>query len=194
MPRVAGVDGRALILDAASRLFYEHGTDAISVEQVASAAGVSKRALYYHFPSKDALVHAWLQAAEGPALAMLQAAASAAGARGVHPVSAILDMLLKWMKTPRFHGCAFINASRQRPDDPTVQALAVDTKAQSLRWFQDIATAESAPDPALRARQYLMLVDGLLATGHLYPPDQLVDTARSMLAAILQEPPKETRR
>lgn len=193
MARTAGVDGRKLIVDAAAQLFYAHGIDAVGVEQVAQAAGVTKRTLYYHFASKEALVHAWLQSADAPALALLRSAAANAKSPSTHPVGRVLDALEKWMKTPRFHGCAFINASRERPDDPTVRTLALGNKAVALRWFEAVATDERAPDPSLRARQYLMLVDGVLATGHLYPPEQLVATARTVLDALTGMPAVDVR-
>src|SRR2546428_9459025 len=50
------------ILAAADRLFYTQGIRAVGVDAVAAQAGVSKRTLYNHYPSKDALIAAYLQA------------------------------------------------------------------------------------------------------------------------------------
>ncbi len=47
-----------LILEAASELFVDHGFDAVSMEAVARAAGVSKQTVYSHFGNKDALFQA----------------------------------------------------------------------------------------------------------------------------------------
>ncbi|MGH2540219.1 MAG: TetR/AcrR family transcriptional regulator [Actinomycetota bacterium] len=49
-------DTRANLLDAAFRLAHRHGVAAVTLEAVASEAGVSKGGLLYHFPSKDSLV------------------------------------------------------------------------------------------------------------------------------------------
>jgi TetR/AcrR family transcriptional regulator of autoinduction and epiphytic fitness len=46
---------RQLIIDSAIRAFSENGYDATSMEQVAQAAGISKRTIYNHFASKDDL-------------------------------------------------------------------------------------------------------------------------------------------
>lgn len=43
------------ILDAARRLFLEHGFGATSMDQVAAGAGVSKATIYVHHKSKEAL-------------------------------------------------------------------------------------------------------------------------------------------
>ena len=47
---------RHRILLAAESRFSATGFDAATIEQVLAAAGVSKSHLYYHFPSKDALL------------------------------------------------------------------------------------------------------------------------------------------
>src|SRR6266516_4360877 len=50
------------ILAAADKLFYAQGIRAVGVDTVAAEAGVSKRTLYHHYPSKDALIAAYLTA------------------------------------------------------------------------------------------------------------------------------------
>jgi AcrR family transcriptional regulator len=46
---------KELILDIAAKHFSRHGFDATSLEEVASDAGVTKPAIYYHFKDKSAL-------------------------------------------------------------------------------------------------------------------------------------------
>jgi TetR/AcrR family acrAB operon transcriptional repressor len=50
----------ALLLEAASRLFARFGYDKTSIDEIASAAGVSKGAVYLHWPSKFSLLEAVL--------------------------------------------------------------------------------------------------------------------------------------
>jgi AcrR family transcriptional regulator len=50
---------------AATRLFGEQGYEDTSIEDVLSAAGVSRGALYHHFAGKEALFEASLQQVEG---------------------------------------------------------------------------------------------------------------------------------
>src|ERR1700759_1899114 len=49
------------ILETADRLFYLQGIRAIGVDTIAAEIGISKRTLYNHFPSKDALIAAYLE-------------------------------------------------------------------------------------------------------------------------------------
>ena len=53
---------RARILDAAIRRFAIAGYDAASVEEICTEAGVSKGAFYHHFPTKQAIFLALMQA------------------------------------------------------------------------------------------------------------------------------------
>jgi AcrR family transcriptional regulator len=47
--------GKQRLLEVAEKLFTQHGYLAVSIRDIASAAGVTNAALYYHFPNKDAL-------------------------------------------------------------------------------------------------------------------------------------------
>ncbi len=47
---------RQRIIDAAYLLFYKTGFMRSSIDAVAEAAGITKRTLYQHFDSKDALI------------------------------------------------------------------------------------------------------------------------------------------
>lgn len=56
--RPKSAEKRDNILIAASQLFLQEGFTATSMDQVASAAGVSKQTVYSHFKNKDALFSA----------------------------------------------------------------------------------------------------------------------------------------
>ena len=53
---------RDKIVGAARRLFYTHGFDDTSLGDIAREAGVPKGNFYYHFPSKDDVLRAVLEA------------------------------------------------------------------------------------------------------------------------------------
>lgn len=56
---------RARVLDAAARLFAEHGVEHVSMDEVARAAGVGKGTLYRRFGDRCGLVAAVLGEREG---------------------------------------------------------------------------------------------------------------------------------
>jgi len=47
---------RRALYEAAIALFVEHGFDAVTVERIVAAAGVSRRTFFLHFPTKDAVL------------------------------------------------------------------------------------------------------------------------------------------
>lgn len=53
---------RAALIEAAGRLFCQHGFEAVSLEAIAQAAGVSKLTIYSHFGDKDGLFTAAVEA------------------------------------------------------------------------------------------------------------------------------------
>jgi AcrR family transcriptional regulator len=55
-------DARARILDAALRLVIQQGFARTTLDEIASAAGVSKSAIYWHFKGKDDLIAALIAA------------------------------------------------------------------------------------------------------------------------------------
>lgn len=68
---------RSAVLRQAIALFNERGYDATSISDIASALGVTKSAIYHHFPSKESLLAAALdEALEGLSAAVDSAAAA----------------------------------------------------------------------------------------------------------------------
>ena len=55
-PGKAAGDTRSRILDAAERLFMEHGFDGTSMRMITSQAGVNLAAVNYHFGTKELLI------------------------------------------------------------------------------------------------------------------------------------------
>lgn len=55
LPQAPEDETRALIMRAASRLFWERGYAAVSVADIAAAVGITKATLYYHFSGKEAV-------------------------------------------------------------------------------------------------------------------------------------------
>ncbi|MFE6750782.1 TetR/AcrR family transcriptional regulator [Kitasatospora purpeofusca] len=62
--RADAARNRIAVLNAAARLFAEHGVEAVSMDQVAAAAGVGKGTLFRRFGDKSGLAAALLDARE----------------------------------------------------------------------------------------------------------------------------------
>ena len=49
------IDTKEQILNAAEKLFAEHGIEAVSLRSIISEAGVNLAAIHYHFGSREGL-------------------------------------------------------------------------------------------------------------------------------------------
>jgi AcrR family transcriptional regulator len=77
--RLSKDERRTRILDAAARLFGEHGYDAASIDEIADRAGITKPVIYDHFTSKSALYISLGSLYEAELLAFMGARALAEG-------------------------------------------------------------------------------------------------------------------
>ncbi|WP_441245444.1 TetR/AcrR family transcriptional regulator [Kitasatospora sp. McL0602] len=59
-------DTRARIIDVALELFAAQGYEKTSLREIADRLGVTKAALYYHFKTKDDIVHGIVQSMAAP--------------------------------------------------------------------------------------------------------------------------------
>ena len=164
------------ILETADRLFYGQGT-VIGVDTIAAEAGVSKRTLYNHFPSKDALIVAYLQRRLRP-ITTTEAA----------PGQQILedfDRLERAFGWEGFRGCAFVNAVAELKDPQhAANAIALQFKELRRQWFRTLLERGGAADPEGLSLQLLLLVDGAIAAA-LVRKDPTVARAAKEAARVL---------
>lgn len=171
---------RERVLKTASKLFYREGIRAVGVDRIAAEANVSKMTLYRHFPAKDDLVVAVLEARDEPARAVL-AAASTAGPTPRDRLLGGFAMLERWFLSSGFRGCPFMNASLELADPGhPARAVAERHKIATRDHFRTLAREAGAPDPDGLADQLAVLFDGAIAQAQMREPSAV---ARSALAA-----------
>jgi AcrR family transcriptional regulator len=144
------------ILETADRLFYLQGIRAIGVDTIAAEIGISKRTLYNHFPSKDALISAYL------ARRFVQPQPS-----DKPPAEQILgtfDRLERGFASKGFRGCPFVNAVAELgAEDQAVRRIAIAFKESRRLWFRDLLLQLDVTDAEGLATQLTLLVDGSIA-------------------------------
>jgi len=144
------------ILETADKLFYLQGIRAIGVDTIAAEIGISKRTLYNHFPSKDALISAYL------ARRFVQPRPS-----DKPPVEQILgtfDSLERRFSAKDFRGCPFVNAVAELgTEDQSVRKIAIAFKESRRIWFRDLLAQLDIADAEGLATQLVLLVDGSIA-------------------------------
>src|SRR5207237_3188414 len=107
---------------AAGEGFYAHGIRNSSVDEVAQRAGLTKRTLYYHFPSKDALAAAYVQQRSDLTLARLIGAASSVAGPFAAKVAALFDAGERSATQAGWNGCPFIRTAGGFRDEPRHEA------------------------------------------------------------------------
>jgi TetR/AcrR family transcriptional regulator len=88
---------RQAILDAAERLFAERGFESTSLQEIGSAAGVSRGTPGYFFGSKDALRHAVLDRAIAARRDLVTQIGERAVAAGQPPAETIAELISTYL-------------------------------------------------------------------------------------------------
>ncbi len=152
---------RGQLIEVATRLFAEHGYEGTSIDAVLAAAGVSRGALYHHFPGKEALFEAVVVAVSDQVTVDL---AAAVGGR-TDPVDAMRTAALAWI------GLAA---------DPVIQRVVLVDAPSVLGWerWRDMDGGRTLG--ILRA-----MLQAVSDSGRL--PSALVNPFSHMILAALDE-------
>ncbi len=167
------------VLAAADKLFYAQGIRAAGVDAVAAEAGVSKRTLYNHYPTKDALIAAYLTAR------FRHIAPSDAPAR--EQILGAYDRLERLFADGSFRGCPYVNAVTEIGDARHPAAsIALQFKEERRRWFRTLLERLGVKDPDRLATQLQLLSEGALAAALVRGGDPaLARTARAAAEVLL---------
>jgi len=180
--------GRGRIVHAAIQLFYRHGFQAVGIDQVLAAAGVTKTTFYKHFESRDELMieairtrDRWERQAWGDAMREL------GGDDPADQLLALFDLLDIWFNDPDFRGCQFINAAAEfaNPSDP-VHEVAAEHKRATHAEFRGLAEAAGFDDPAGFADRYNALVEGTLVLRQVHGRDDAAKAIKPAVAALIE--------
>jgi AcrR family transcriptional regulator len=172
-------DMKERILETADKLFYLQGIRAIGVDTISAEIGISKRTLYNHFPSKDALITAYLErrfvlprpSDKPPAEQIL----------------ATFDSLERRFSAKDFRGCPFVNAVAELgAEDKSVRKIAVAFKESRRLWFRDLLNQLGVADAEALATQLAVLVDGCIAQDLVRNDPSMARAAREAARVLLK--------
>jgi AcrR family transcriptional regulator len=154
---------RLRILDAAFGLFWRQGFLRVSMEDIAVRAGITKRALYQHFPSKDDLMAATLEHSSRLAIERLRAFP-----RSNKPstfIDTFFTDLSKWAAAPRWSGGGFTRVVVELADlrGHPARAIARKHKVAVEQWLADCLATGGVPSSRDHAREIMLLTEGAMA-------------------------------
>lgn len=158
---VGGRGARRRILETATNLFYHEGINATGVERLASEASVSKRTLYQHFPSKDAVVQEYLHRIQQAVGDPIQPGPDADKKT---PRARLLALFKRPPADGQMRGCPFHNAAVEAGlSMPEVQDIVHEHKRNYINGLAKLAKQAGATNPRLLGNQLAVLYEGAAA-------------------------------
>ena len=194
MPRSVNLEARHRILDAAYRLFYTSGLHAVSMDSVASAAGIKKANLFHYYPTRESLELAVLDRA---AASMKEHIASVAqhSFDPVGGIQRIFEEAAALMRQSQCSGgCFFGNLAQEAADanEPIRQKVAEHLDAWTLelaaffeRWRRTGYFREDF-QPQVAAQAILSLLEGALLFCKASKSPAPVESAKHLAVSYLE--------
>lgn len=184
----ASQDLRERILATASGLFYKRGVRAVGVDLVIEEAGVAKTSLYRYFPTKDALIVAFLEREDIDFWSVWDDV----GKRYADDPVGELDAHMRWigerLSRSNYRGCPQINVAAEfaEHDHPARQVARSHMQALRAR-LTAIAHRLNVARPGELAAQLAVLVNGAFVSSELLAADEatevLLGSAHALVAA-----------
>jgi len=169
-----GRGARERILGASQRLFRDQGINCTGMDQLCTAAEVSKRTLYQHFSGKDELIAECLRGFDP---AILPEVFDRTDLTPRERLLAVFDL-----HSPL---CPFIQAAVEISDSAhPARVYARDYKKAFAARLADTAREAGAADPEQLGEQLALLLDGAAARGRVLNADVFA-TAASIAAVLI---------
>jgi AcrR family transcriptional regulator len=190
--RRSGTQTRAEALRIALSLFSSQGYEATSMQQIADQLGIKKGSLYYHFPSKDAVLESLLEGRSDEARELT------AWVRA-QPASPELARaaVLRWIDSfsvDKLRGIRFMNANPLLVRT-IADRIGVDI-GDDLAAMQDLLLPEGAgPEGLLLLRMAFMSISSAVAAAHDVAgvsDEQTIAAARAAAIALVDQANRAT--
>jgi AcrR family transcriptional regulator len=176
------ISARDRILRSAHNLFYRDGIRATGIDRIIATASVTKATFYRHFPSKNALIKAYLDYRHTLWIDKFAEALERHRGKAEFALDTVSSALHEWFDSANYRGCAFINAVVELDAAlPEVGAIAQAHKTAMAQLIGDLLPA-SAEREAL-AGAVALAIDGAIIRAQM---DKSPENALRTLAVILR--------
>lgn len=193
-PRQArAIERREHLLDAAAAVFAQRGYADAQMDEIAAAADTSKGGLYFHFPTKEALIAAVIGRAGDILRRRVTRAMTAAGSDPVLRAEAALSTLVdtlaahrslaRVLAAERLGGSAAARERVAEIEDEYVELIAEELR--NALALGRLSRLDGPLDPDLTARAWVGMVRSMLsawASGRVSAPlDRIYPELRRLL-------------
>ncbi|MFF4081293.1 TetR/AcrR family transcriptional regulator [Streptomyces sp. NPDC001777] len=172
---------REALLAAAEALFYERGVQAVGMDAVRAAAGLSLKRIYALFATKEDLVVAVLRRRDRRWLTDLAEYVE----RREDPrerVLSLFDWLERWFAEPGFRGCAWVNVHGELGSSSP--AVLAEVRAHK-KAFHDRITAWVGAATDAPAGPVCLLAEGAIVTASVTGDPRAARAARTAAGTLI---------
>lgn len=179
-PTLRGADRRTEILATAARLFAEQGFHATSMRDLCAALGMSPGNLYHWFPSKQAIIAAFVEADRTEIGARLAALSEAEDLRAALPGQLLAIVTEASEAEIRLYLEVYATALR----DPELAPLVRAADAAACAQLAGLLRRAGVADPDAAALAVAALLDGLMSRRAVEPARDLAELAAPIALAL----------
>ncbi len=195
---MAGQSHKERILEAGARIFYRHGYEAATVQNIVEAARVNAPTLYHHFGSKQGLAMAYVERIAEQENRRFAFLADMKSFKSL--LNAWADVLRRDVERDEYCGCPvgnFIPAAGLTEEDPGIEAIRAGLDEIQKGWVQGIKAkldefkaagkiASSATTESI-ARRLLISYEGALLMWRMSRDPAFIDDLKRQFTAIYEQ-------
>ncbi len=182
------MEKREQILRAANELFERQGFNATGVDQLAAAAGVTKRTLYKQFGSKEGLIEEVLRMHHTEMMEKTRTEVLSKRAGSQARLMTCFELYRAWFAQTNFSGCIFIKTLNEFGGCSTrLTSIAAESKREMRNFFAELAKEAGARRPEKLADQMQILLEGCIIVAQTGQGPEVIDTAKSMAKELIKQ-------
>jgi AcrR family transcriptional regulator len=177
-------------MDTVTRLFYEQGFQATGINQIIEESGVAKASLYEHFPSKEAILQAYLDDATALWRNEFEEFARSRGG-GEKTILALFDYRKQLAARRGFKGCTFVRVVYELPGlEETALGIVLRHKEYVRKMLKEnialLAGRRTAKEAEDLLEMILTLYEGCGVQSSLERSTRPIDNARKIAQKLIQ--------
>ena len=178
---------RDRILETAYRLFYQQGFSRVSVDAIASAAGVTKRTVYYHFTSKDEIAGEVLKAQHRHLIEEFNGWLDDDLETASDLVLRLFERLEGWARAPGWLGSGYSRVTAELADlkGHPARVAARDHKREVEGWLAKELAVRGKEQPKQAAAALMVLIEGSMSLALIHDDPAYFSTAKVAALKVL---------
>jgi AcrR family transcriptional regulator len=176
------------ILESAYALFYQKGFGRVGVDEIAEAAQITKRTLYYHFASKDDLLAEVLELHHELAMTRIQRFEHEYSGSAEERVARLFTALAEWSSKPGWTASGFTRLAMELADLPGHPARVIGRrhKRDVESWYAELLANAGIADAAELGRALALLAEGACVLVLIHGDRSYAESAKKIAISLVR--------